>query len=137
MGWPSVGTQPSPIRERRALIFDVPGCTDPVRIVLRLLTFEEEPFTQLPSEENYVRRYVYIDHTWDQPQRLAVWVQRIKYAVLSTIGQTEYVPSSKLLQIELPPDCSAADAIDWRMAWNRGYMPTAKADAEPTVRWVQ
>jgi hypothetical protein len=103
---------------RRALVFVAPACTQPVRIVLRSLTFDEESFNELALEPNYTRRYVYIDHTWDRPERTAVWVQRVKYGVLATLGQTRYVPSSNLLQIELPADCSDAQAIDWRMAWD-------------------
>jgi hypothetical protein len=103
---------------RRALVFEAPACTQPVRIILRSLTFDEASFNELALEPNYTRRYVYIDHTWDRPQRTAVWVQRVKYGVLATLGQTQYIPSSNLLQIELPADCSDAEAIDWRIAWN-------------------
>jgi hypothetical protein len=110
---------------RRALVFEAPGCAKPVRIILRLLTFEEEPFTLIPAERDYIRRYVYIDHTWSHPQRLAVWAQRIKYEVLATLGLTAYVPYWHLLQVELPRDCPVADAVDWRMAWRRDYLSGA------------
>ena len=111
--------------DRRALVFEAHGCSRPVRIGLRLLTFEEEPILQSTTEQGYVRRYVYIDHSWDRPNRLAVWVQRIKYEVLATFGQTQYIPSWYLLRIESPPDCQVANAIDWRIVWNRDYLASA------------
>jgi hypothetical protein len=118
---------------RRALVFDAPACTRPIRIVLRSLTFDEEAFNELSLEPNYTRRYVYIDHVWDRPQRTAVWVQRVKYGALATIGQTRYTPSSNLLQIELPADCSVAEAIDWRMAWDRDVAATGNVAVSDPV----
>jgi hypothetical protein len=112
---------------RSALVFEAPGCTQPVRVVLRLLTFEEEPFAQLTPDQGYVRRYVYTDHTWDEPHRLAVWVQRIKYEVLAIFGQAQFFPSWHLIQIEAPTDCRVADTIDWRMVWNRDYLKAMSA----------
>jgi hypothetical protein len=67
---------------RRALVFEAPGCAQPMRVVLRTTTLEEEPFEQLAPQRDYVHRYVYIERTWDQPNRLAVWIQRMKYEVL-------------------------------------------------------
>jgi hypothetical protein len=119
---------------RRALVFEAPGCAEPVRVVLRATTFEEEPFTELAPERNYVHRYIYIEHTWDHPDRLAVWIQRMKYEVLATFSQTQYIPSWHLLQVELPPGCQVADAIDWRTVWNRDYLASTGADTEAITR---
>lgn len=115
---------------RRALTFDAPGCTQPVRVIVRSLTFEEEPFTLLASERGYTHRYIYIDHVWNRPHRLAVWIQRIKYAVLAIFGQTQYVPAPYLLQVEVPSLCPIAGAIDWREAWRRDYVANANSAAE-------
>lgn len=49
-------------------------------------------------------RYVYIDRTWDKPDHLAFFVDRMKYAVLATFGLTRYLPSWHLLRVELPPN---------------------------------
>jgi hypothetical protein len=119
---------------RRALVFEAPGCAQPMRVVLRATTFEEEPFEQLAPQRDYVHRYVYIERTWDQPNRLAVWIQRMKYEVLAMFGQTQYIPSWHLLQVELPPDCQVTDAIDWRPVWNRDYLASAAADTEAITR---
>jgi hypothetical protein len=119
---------------RRALVFEAPGCAQPMRVVLRLTTFEEEPFTRLAPDRDYVRRYIYIEHTWDQPNRLAVWIQRIKYEVLATFGQTQYILSWHLLQVELPRGCQVTDAIDWRTVWNRDNLASAEADTEAITR---
>src|SRR6266446_2974410 len=79
-------------------------------------------------------RYVYIDRTWEKPDRLAFFVQRMKYAALATFGLTRYVPSGHLLLVDSPSRCQAADAIDWRNVWNRDYVGTTRAATEATVR---
>jgi hypothetical protein len=115
---------------RQALIFETPRCSEPLRVILHSLTFEEEPATDVGSGQNYVQRYVYIDHTWNEPHRLAVWAQRIKYAVLAAFGATEYIPGWHLLEIDMPPNCPAAGAIDWRMVWSRDYLGSASAGSK-------
>jgi hypothetical protein len=107
---------------RHALVFEAPGCAKPLRVFVRELNLAEEPFTQIAPEPDYSRRYVYVDKSWDRPDHLAVRVQQVKYELLSTLGQTQYLPGRELLQLELPPHCRAIEAIDWRMVWSRAYL---------------
>lgn len=106
----------------RALVFDVPDCVKPLRIILRGLDLGEERFTAMALEPDYLERYVYVDQSWDQPRRFAVRVQQIKYEVLATLGQTQYLPVTGLLQLERPLNCRRTEEIDWRMVWNRAYL---------------
>jgi hypothetical protein len=102
-----------------ALVFEVPGCSRPVLVFLLMVTFDQEPIVVLSAREHGdVLRYVYIDRTWDKPDRLAIFVERMKYAALATFGLTRFVPSWHLLLIESPSHCHVADAIDWRLVWN-------------------
>lgn len=105
---------------RRALVFEAPGCAKPLRV--RELNIWEDPFTQMVPEPGYSRRYVYVDQSWDRPHHLAVRLQQIKYEVLVTLGRTQYLPGRGVLQLELPLNCPAIEAIDWRMVWNRAHL---------------
>ena len=117
-----------------ALVFEAPGCSRPVLVVLRV-TFDFEPVMQSAREQGDALRYVYIDRSWEKPDRLAFFVDRMKYAALATFGLTRYVPSGHLLVVESPPQCQAADAIDWRKVWNRDYVGATRADTdEATTR---
>lgn len=116
----------------RALVFEAPTCPQPIRVILRSLTLSDELLVQ--SAPEYVRRYVYIERSWAHPHRLAAWVQRAKYYLLTMFGQTQYIPSGQLLQIELPPHCEIADAIDWRMVWDRDYLAAAAAETKSMTR---
>ena len=113
-----------------ALAFEAPG---PVLVVLRV-TFDYEPVMQSARAQGAVLRYVYIDRSWGKPDRLAFFVERMKYAALATFGLTRYVPSGHLLLVESSPRCQATDAIDWQNVWNRDYVGAARADTEATNR---
>ena len=113
----------------RALVFNVPGCSQPVEVVLRLSTFEEQTVMESAPEPGYLRRYIYFDQTWDTPDPRAAVVQRMKYAALATFGLTKYAPSWYLLQVEAPANCRAAEAIDWRSVWNRDDLAAAQVSA--------
>jgi len=121
----------------RALAFDAPGCSRPVLVVLRV-TFDFAPMMQSAMqparEQGDVLRYVYIDRSWEKPDRLAFFVDRMKYAALATLGLTRYVPSAHVLVVESSPRCQAAEAIDWRNVWNRDYVGATRADTEDTHR---
>jgi hypothetical protein len=108
--------------ELRALTFDGPGCSQPVFVMTRFATLEDEPMMEAgPSPHGYLRSYVYVDQKWDRPDPRAIFVQRAEYGLLSMFGLTEYSPfgNTFVLEVDAPRDCHAADAIDWRAAWSR------------------
>ena len=75
-------------------------------------------------------RCVSIDRSWEKPDRLGFFVERMKHAALATIGLTRYLP----LLVESPSRCQVADAIDWRNVWNRDYIEASRADTEAATR---
>jgi hypothetical protein len=114
--------------EVRALAFDAPGCTQPVFVAKVEDTFEQGLTLQLAGVPGNVRRYVYIDRSWPIPDRPGVFGERAKQMILAVLGMTRYVPSRRLLLIDSPPGCHAADAIDWRPVWDRDYLAAAQGD---------
>ena len=111
-----------------ALVFEAPGCSRPVLVALRV-TFDFEPFVSSARERGDELRYVYLDRSWEKPDRLAFFAERMKYAALATFGLTRYVPSAHLLLVDSPSRCQVADAIDWRNVWNRDYVGAAGVTA--------
>jgi hypothetical protein len=111
----------------RALVFDAPGCSRPIFVVFVLVTFDQASLVRSARDPRYAPRYVYIDRSWDKPHRLAVFMERMKYSVLSVFNLTQYVPSWHLLLVEAPLECKAADHIDWRMVWDRDYLSAVPA----------
>ena len=117
------------------LVFEAPGCSQPVFVSLRLSSFEEETIMQYAPEPGHVRRYIYFDRTWDTPDPRAAFLQRMKYALLAMFGMTEYEPSRYLLLVEAPPHCHAAETIDWRPVWSRDTLAAEQANAHATATY--
>jgi hypothetical protein len=117
-----------------AFVFNAPDCSQPILVVLLLVTFDQEPIVRSTREQRYKLRYIYIDRTWEEPDRLAVFGERIKYALLGTLGLTRYRPSWHLLLVEAPSSCHVADAIDWRNVWDRDYPGAAEVNVETKMR---
>ncbi len=114
----------------RTLVFEAPGCSQPVQVGLRLSTFEEEAFMESAPEPGYARRYIYFDRTLDTPEPRAAFIQRMKYRALAMFGLSVYAPSWYLLKVEAPANCQSAEAMDWRSIWNRDALAAAQAGAE-------
>jgi hypothetical protein len=111
-----------------ALTFDAPGCSRPVTVALQV-NFDFAPFVQSSTHESSeVARYVYINRSWERPNRLAFFIYRMKYAALATFGLTHYVPGGHLMLVQSPPDCQSAGVIDWSNVWNRDYARAAGGD---------
>ena len=89
----------------RALVFDAPGCLRPVLVVVLSAVIDLEPVLRSAREQGDVLRYIYIGRSWEKPDRLAVFTERMKYAALAPFGLTRYVPSQDLLLVESPSRC--------------------------------
>jgi hypothetical protein len=76
----------------------------------------------------------YIDRAREKPDRLAVFVERIKYAALVTFGLPRYAPSGHLLLVGVPPPCQAPMPSIGEMSGNRDYVGATRADTEATTK---
>ena len=73
------------------------GAIRPVLVVVLSAVIELEPVLRSAREQGDMLRYIYIGRSWQKPDRLAVFTERMKYAALATFGLTRYVPSQDLL----------------------------------------
>jgi hypothetical protein len=105
----------------RALVFDAAGCSQPVLVALLSLTFEEVPAIRSAREPGYALRYIYIERSWEEPPRLAIFVERVKYAALAVLGFTQFTPFRQVLLVESPPHCPVANDVDWRFVWSEAH----------------
>jgi hypothetical protein len=110
----------------RLLVFEAPGCSQPVIVSLRLSTFEDDILGGAVPQRGYTRHYLYFDRSWDTPHPRAAAIQQMKYAALAKLGLTDYAPSWYLLLVEAPSDCRAAADMDWRSVWRRDYLATRR-----------
>ena len=107
--------------ELRTLAFDSPYCTEPILVIVRPVTFEDEAVINSASAQDYSRQYVYMDWKSDTPRRWALVALRTKYSLLSMLGVTQYYRYANvfILQVDSPRDCRVAETINWSKAWRR------------------
>ena len=116
----------------RAMVFEAPGCPRPVLVVVLYEGMDREVIMHLDGDEGDILRYVYIGRSWEKPNRLVLYVERMKYALLKTFRLTRYDPDPRVLLVESSSRCQVADRIDWRNAWNRDYLAAIRAGREAT-----
>jgi hypothetical protein len=112
----------------RTLVFEPSGCGSPLSVTLLSVTFEEEPLVQMVRGESDVVRYIYLNHVWTAPDRLASFFEWKLHKALRLFGLTQYVPSRYMLRVASPPGCRLVDAIDWRIVWKRELAESRDAD---------
>ena len=114
----------------RTLVFAAKGCSQPVSVLFRLATFEDEATIKSTPEQSYLRQYVYIDQKFDKPSLRPMLIQRVKFGLRSMIGLTDYAPYSNIpfvLQVESPVNCHVAERINWSPAWSRAFIVAAQS----------
>jgi len=114
--------------------FDAPGCARPVQVASLDISLERGLVLQFIGVPGDSRRYAYIDRVWTEPQRFSVFRERVKHAALAVVGLSRYVPSHHMLLIDSPPECRAADPIDWRLAWDRDFLASGRQAAAKPAR---
>jgi hypothetical protein len=112
----------------RALQFAAPGCARPV-LVASNMSFDEEAVVRDARDPDDTSHFVYIGRSWEKPERLAFFAERIKYAALATFGLTRYMPAAHLLVVQAASSCELANTIDWRNVWNRDYAAAGQPDS--------
>ncbi|RFB76528.1 hypothetical protein DYH55_20555 [Methylovirgula sp. 4M-Z18] len=118
--------EPATASTQGQLTFDAPGCPGPVYVTVLFLTFEDEPLIGV-ARGNYSIRYVYLDSTWKKRDRIGVYLKRTSQAALALLGLSRYTPGWHLLRIDAPIGCEAVDAVDWRLVWDRDYLPAVSS----------
>jgi hypothetical protein len=61
------------------LVLEGSGCSQPVTIIFRSITFEEQAAIQPDADLGYVRRYFYIELKSEKADPWTVWIERVKY----------------------------------------------------------
>jgi hypothetical protein len=102
------------------LMFEAPGCAQPLLVSLLSVTLDDEPLVRAVGEPDDVVRYIYLDRSWSVlPNPLAVFFEWKKHKALELFGLTPYVPVPYMLRLARPPGCDIVGRIDWQVVWRR------------------
>ena len=98
--------------------FRAPGCEEPIEVIPVHINLQEAPLFDALITANYKRQFVYLDQTWLSENRVAMRLTWLKHKMLSFLGWGRFVTIPTGLLIVSPPDCHAAEAIDWTPVWS-------------------
>jgi hypothetical protein len=97
---------------------DVPGCGGIVRIMPVQLTVWEGTWLREALDPSASKRFVYVDGTWPDVDRIGMRLVWFKHKALSLVGMSRYVAGPSALLLVGPPGCRVAEVADWRMMWD-------------------
>lgn len=104
---------------RQFMSFSNPACRRPLRVQTVGLYFGDGISRDEIPAPGYVQNFVYLDREWTSPARFEMREEWLKHRLLVLFGLSRYVPVPTALQIAVPVDCRAADAIDWSRVWRQ------------------
>jgi hypothetical protein len=102
-----------------AVYFQRPECDQASLAFPYFINEETLPLLALMAKPGFDRHFFYMDRSWNEQDRVAMFLEWAKYAVLDIFGASRYVPVKKAIVLADPPDCRAAAPIDWRPVWDK------------------
>ena len=113
----------NPVKPPRLLsvvvYFQRPECNRTSLVLPYFINAEAEPLLARVTEPGSDRHFYYLDSSWREQHRVSMFLAWAKYAVLDLLGASPYLPVKKAIVLADPPDCHPADAIDWRVLWEK------------------
>jgi hypothetical protein len=104
----------------RVVYFQTPEC-DQVSLVLPHFINEETlPLLMRVAKPEFDHEFYYMDKSWKEQDRVSMFLEWAKYAVLDIFGASRYVPVKIAIVLAESPDCRPAVPIDWRPIWDKG-----------------
>jgi hypothetical protein len=97
---------------------EVPGCDGIVQIMSLELTVWEGDWLREAIDPSASKRFVYLEGTWPDVDRMGMRLEWLKHKALSMVGMSRYVAGPSALLLVGPPGCRVAEAFDWRMMWD-------------------
>ncbi len=101
------------------IYFRRPECSQPSLVLPHAISDETQTLLMRAARPGSTRHFFYLGGSWDDQDRVAMFLQWAKYAVLDIFGASEYIPVKKAIVLAEAPDCHPAADIDWRPVWER------------------
>jgi hypothetical protein len=119
----SMTLRENPVKPPRVLssivYFQRQGCADESIAMPFSLNMEALPLLdRVLVKTDYRRRYIYLDQTWHQQNRMQMYLLWMKHAVLALASTSPFVPTKLAVVVADPIGCDTADPIDWRLVWD-------------------
>jgi hypothetical protein len=105
----------------RAVYFQRPECPEPSVAVPFDLNYEALPLLVRIVPRGYVHSFFYLDGNWTVQERMPMFVEWLKHAVLNLAGATRFLPVKTAVVVAEPAPCQTSVRLDWRLIWDKTW----------------
>jgi hypothetical protein len=100
--------------------FQRPECDQASLVLPYFINEETFPLLTRVTRPDFDRHFYYMGGSWNEQDRVSMYLEWAKYAVLDIFGASRYSPVKKAIVLAEAPDCHPAVPIDWRPIWEKG-----------------
>jgi len=122
-----------PMMLSSVVYFKRPECDHASLVLPYFINEETLPLLARVTGPDFDRHFFYMDRSWNEQDRVSMFLEWVKYAVLDIFGASRYVPVKKAIVLAEAPDCHPAAPIDWRPVWDKGRRRNAAQGASSGV----
>lgn len=110
-----------------AIYFQRPECREASIAMPFSLNYEALPYLARAMGPEFNRRFIYLDGSWTSQNRVLMFLEWTKHAVLGVFRATRYFPVKTAIVLAEASDCHPNVAIDWRLVWDINRYRNAKS----------
>lgn len=99
------------------IYFQRPECDRASLVLPHFINEETRSLLMRAAGPDSWNRFFYLDGSWNDQARVAMFLEWAKYAVLDIFGASRYIPVKLAIVLAEGSDCHPAVAIDWRPVW--------------------
>jgi hypothetical protein len=101
------------------IYFQRPECEQVSLVLPHFINEETQTLLTRVEKPGSDRHFYYLDGSWNDQARVAMFVEWAKYSMLDIFGASQYIPVKKALVLAEAPGCHPATPIDWRPVWEK------------------
>lgn len=101
------------------IYFQRPECDQASLVLPHFINEETQTLLTRVEKPGSNRHFYYLDGSWNEQARVAMFLAWARFAVLDIFGASHYIPVKKAIVLAEAPGCNPATPIDWRPVWEK------------------
>ena len=101
------------------IYFQRPECDQASLVLPHFINEETQTLLTRVEKPGSDRHFYYLDGSWNEQARVAMFLAWARFAVLDILGASHYIPVKKAIVLAEAPGCHPATPIDWRPVWEK------------------
>jgi hypothetical protein len=101
------------------IYFQRPECDRASLVLPHFINEETQSLLLRAAGPGSAQHFFYLDGSWNDQARVAMFLEWARYAVLDIFGASRYIPVKQAIVLAEASDCHPAIAIDWRPVWEK------------------